>query len=79
MAQGTELPRARPASAGPSARTQIGIAAAVGIATGVPLAALSAWPLLPLLAWDVASLVYLTWIWTTIWRLPAGDTGGGGH
>jgi uncharacterized membrane protein len=74
VSQGTDLPRARPPEAGPSARTQIAIAAGAGVAAGVPLAALTAWPLLPLIVWDCACLVYMMWIWATIWRMPAEDT-----
>jgi uncharacterized membrane protein len=57
-----------------SAAGRIVAALVAGIVVALPVAALSSWWLLPLLAWDVACLVYAGWVWSTIWRRDAAAT-----
>jgi uncharacterized membrane protein len=40
----------------------------------IPVAALTSWALAPILAWDIASFIYLVWVWLTIWRQDAEAT-----
>jgi uncharacterized membrane protein len=61
-------------SHGVSARRRVTISGAVGIAAGGASGVLVPWPLTPLVAWDVAALTYVTWIWLRIWRLDAAET-----
>src|SRR4051795_701596 len=55
-----------------SAVRRIVTAFVVGTAVAVPVAAISSWWLLPLLAWDF--IVYATGEWLTIWRADATAT-----
>jgi uncharacterized membrane protein len=57
-----------------AAGAQLGGSAAAGIVVGLPLAAALGWSLAPILAWDLAAVVYLLWVWLTIWRLDAEAT-----
>jgi uncharacterized membrane protein len=50
------------------------VAGVVGIALAVPIAAVTSWPLLPLIGWDCACVVYLGWVWGKTWRLDAEET-----
>jgi uncharacterized membrane protein len=51
-------------------------AASAGTVTGVVVALANPVPVAygALLAWDVAALVYVTWVWCTSWRLDAEGT-----
>ena len=57
-----------------SARFRLLVAAAVGIVACAVAAAIGPWDVAPLLGWDVASVVLLTWIWAGIARLDAAQT-----
>jgi len=57
-----------------TAGARILTAFAAGTAVALPVAALSSWWLLPLLAWDFACLVYGCWVWGTVWRRDAAST-----
>lgn len=53
---------------------QLAVMSAVGLCVAVVVAALG-WPTLaPLIGWDVAGVIYLAWVWKTIWRLDADAT-----
>jgi uncharacterized membrane protein len=45
-----------------------------GIAAGFVGERLTAWYSVPLIAWDTAAIVYLVWMWFTIWKLQESDT-----
>jgi uncharacterized membrane protein len=49
-------------------------AAVAGVAAGVVVGAVWGWALLPLVAWVVASAVFLLWTWTAVWPLDGPDT-----
>jgi uncharacterized membrane protein len=57
-----------------SAVRRVVTAFGAGIAIALPVAALTSWWLLPLLAWDFACVVYVCWVWGTIWRRDAAST-----
>jgi uncharacterized membrane protein len=45
-----------------------------GVCTAVPIAVLGPAEFAPLGGWDLASLVYVIWMWTTIWPMDAEGT-----
>lgn len=55
--------------------TRLLIAALIGVVGGVPVGATLGWGFLPLVAWVLASTVFLLWTWTAVWPLDADDTG----
>jgi uncharacterized membrane protein len=57
-----------------SAGIQLAGSAAVGVLVGVPLASVFRWSLAPVLAWDIAAVTYMLWVWLTIWRMDAEAT-----
>jgi uncharacterized membrane protein len=70
---GPDLPTRKPERRR-SARTQIACSAAAGIVLAVPIAAVSRWSLGPIVAWDLAALTYLLWVWLTVWPMDAETT-----
>ncbi len=50
------------------------VAALAGAFVGVPAGAGLGWTLCPLVAWVVASAVFLVWTWSAVWPLPSADT-----
>jgi uncharacterized membrane protein len=62
--------------AAPVARTsvRVGISVAAGIVVLVPAGALWNWAYAPTVGWDVAAVVFCTWIWLVIWPMNAADT-----
>ena len=46
----------------------------MGIAVGIVSGSLIRWRLAPLIGWDVAVLIYVSWIWLTITRLDTDKT-----
>jgi len=59
---------------GVSARRRAGTAALVGVVVAIPAALVIPWQLTPLVAWDVAALTYVCWVWLAVWRLDAERT-----
>jgi uncharacterized membrane protein len=62
--------------ASPVARTSVrlGISAAAGAAVLVLAGALWNWAYAPTVGWDVAAVVFCTWIWLVIWPMSATET-----
>ena len=69
-----DLPSTPAARARIAAGTQIGVSILVGTLAALLVASFTEWGLLPLLAWDVSSLIYLAWVWLTIWPREAEQT-----
>ncbi|MFL5895166.1 MAG: DUF1345 domain-containing protein [Thermoleophilaceae bacterium] len=70
-----DLPvRPPPRRTGPGAGVQLAASAAVGVAAGIPAAALAGWHLAPLLCWDFACVAYLLVVWLRIWPRTAEQT-----
>ena len=69
-----DLPTTPTPRTGISAGTQIGLSVVGGALTAVMVAAVTDWALLPLVAWDTSSLVYVSWVWLSIWPLDAERT-----
>lgn len=53
---------------------RVGISAAAGAAVLVLAGALWNWAYAPTVGWDVAAVVFCTWIWLVIWPMNATDT-----
>jgi uncharacterized membrane protein len=64
----------QPSRHGISSRRRVLVSALVGIGVGVPTALVLPWWLAPLVAWDVAALTYVCWIWLAVWKLDARQT-----
>jgi uncharacterized membrane protein len=56
------------------ARTKIATVLAAGIAAGLAVSLAGHVEFGPLVGWDVATLVYLTWVWLLIWPMNAEET-----
>jgi uncharacterized membrane protein len=50
------------------------VSASVGVIGGVTVALVGPWWLSPLSAWDCGALVFLTWMWRSLWPLDAEGT-----
>lgn len=57
-----------------SARLQVVLSLGVGVLFGVPVGLLISLMFGLLVGWDVAALVYMIWVWRTIWPLDAART-----
>jgi uncharacterized membrane protein len=53
---------------------RLSVCASVGVAATVAMVVLDAGKLTALLGWDAAAIVYVVWMWATIWRLDARRT-----
>jgi uncharacterized membrane protein len=61
-------------SHGVSARRRAIVAGVVGIIGGATSGAFIPWALTPLVAWDLAALTFVTWIWLRLWTMDAAAT-----
>ncbi len=52
----------------PAARTRLLVSILVGLIAFASIGNFVAWRLAPLLAWDVAALFFLIWVWTAVWH-----------
>jgi uncharacterized membrane protein len=57
-----------------SARTQLLVSGAIGVATGIVVTVVGSLKFGALIGWDVAALVYLAWVWLKIARLDEHET-----
>jgi uncharacterized membrane protein len=69
-----DLPVEHPLHPAVRARTQVGVSALAGLVAAAPVAAATKGGLYPLIAWDVAALVYLVWVGTKVWKCDAERT-----
>jgi uncharacterized membrane protein len=69
-----DLPPEQPGRPRILAGLQVGVSIVAGLVLGSAIASIASWALLPLLSWDIACLVYLVWVWRTIWPLDAERT-----
>ncbi len=63
-----------PARRGMSAGTEVAVSILVGAAAAVPASMATSVALGLLVGWDLASLIYITWLWSTIRNRDARDT-----
>ena len=59
---------------GVSSRRRLTVAAAIGVLAGAVSGLVVAWPLTPLVAWDVAAAAYSLGVWRRIWPMDAQQT-----
>jgi uncharacterized membrane protein len=59
---------------GITARTEVAISVLLGVAVAVPVILAFSVPLGLLVGWDLTSLVYVSWLWSTIRNRDAHDT-----
>lgn len=59
-----------------SAKLKVAVAAAVAVGVALITGALINWRLAPLLGWDAGALVYVIWIWSTVWPMSGSVTAG---
>jgi uncharacterized membrane protein len=50
------------------------VSAVAGLIVGTVVSAAVDWELVPMIGWDAFCIVYLLWVWLTIWRLNAERT-----
>ena len=59
---------------GPSVGVRFGVSAGAGGLSGLVVAIVGPWWLIPLSGWDMAALVFVSWMWHSLWSLDAADT-----
>jgi len=59
-----------------SAGLRVGVALGSGAAVAVVVGLATAWPIAPLVGWDTASVVFLAWMWRTLWPADPDTTAG---
>ncbi|WP_228430779.1 DUF1345 domain-containing protein [Baekduia soli] len=59
---------------GVSASVRIIVCAVIGVFAGFVVAAFGIWWLVPLAVWDIAAVVFLAWIWWSVWAVDAAGT-----
>jgi hypothetical protein len=64
-------------SEGPSVGVRVGVSAAAGALSTLVVAVLGPWWLIPLSGWDMAALVFVIWMWRSLWSLDAAGTASG--
>jgi uncharacterized membrane protein len=57
-----------------SARRRILTVFGVGVIALAATLPFTSWTVAPLVGWDVASAIYLTWVWTAVWGLDGEQT-----
>jgi uncharacterized membrane protein len=60
----------------PSARAQVALALLLGVVVAAPTAVIGPVPTALLLGWDVATIAYMAFVWSVVWRLDAAATSG---
>jgi uncharacterized membrane protein len=74
MSGSHDLPTEAPPRPAVPARTQVGVSIVAGAALAAAISLATSWDAFPILCWDGAALVYVAWVWFTIWRLDAEHT-----
>jgi uncharacterized membrane protein len=59
---------------GPSVGVRIVVCTGAGALGAVVVAVVGPWWLIPLSGWDIAALIFVTWMWHSLWSLDAADT-----
>lgn len=66
--------RPTPARAPATAAGRVATSAIGGAVAAISCAVVGPWQVAPLLGWDTASLIFLTWMWSSLWRADAAVT-----
>ena len=59
---------------GPSVGVRFAVCAGAGALGGLVVAIVGPWWLIPLSGWDTAALLFVSWMWHSLWPLDAADT-----
>lgn len=59
---------------GPSVGVRVGISLAAGVISGTVVAIVGTWWLIPVSAWDITALIFVSWMWHSLWPLDAAGT-----
>jgi uncharacterized membrane protein len=59
---------------GPSVGVRVAVSAGAGALSALVVAIVGPWWLIPLSGWDIAALVFVSWMWRSLWSLDAEDT-----
>ena len=59
---------------GPSVGVRVAVCAAAGALGGLVVAIVGPWWLIPLSGWDIAALLFVGWMWQSLWSLDAAGT-----
>ncbi|HEV7907997.1 MAG TPA: DUF1345 domain-containing protein [Pseudonocardiaceae bacterium] len=69
-----DLPAGSPRVRITPVKVQLAVSIAAGVLAGVLVASYTPWELGPLVGWDTAAVVYLVWVWVSIWPHDAEQT-----
>ena len=64
----------QPRRKGPSVGVRFAVSAGAGALSALVVAIVGPWWLIPLSGWDIAALVFVGWMWRSLWSLDAADT-----
>jgi hypothetical protein len=59
---------------GPSVGVRVAVSGGAGALSAFVVAIVGPWRLIPLFGWDIAALVFVSWMWHSLWSLDAADT-----
>lgn len=59
---------------GPSVGVRVAVSFGAGVLGGLVVAIVGPWWLIPLSGWDIAALVFVGWMWRSLWSLDAAHT-----
>jgi uncharacterized membrane protein len=59
---------------GPSVGVRVVISLGAGAVAALVVAIVGPWWLIPLSGWDIAALIFVSWMWRSLWSLNAADT-----
>jgi uncharacterized membrane protein len=59
---------------GPSVGVRLGIPLGAGVLSALVVAIVGPWWLIPLSGWDISALIFVSWMWRSLWTLDAADT-----
>jgi uncharacterized membrane protein len=59
---------------GPSVGVRLGISLGAGVLSALVVAIVGPWWLIPLSGWDVSALIFVSWMWQSLWTLDAAGT-----
>jgi uncharacterized membrane protein len=64
----------QPRHRGPSVGVRVVLALGAGAVSALVVAIVGPWWLIPLSGWDITALIFVSWMWQSLWCLNAADT-----
>src|SRR5664279_3336889 len=59
---------------GPSVGVRVAVSLGAGALSALVVAIVGPWWLIPLSGWDIMALIFVSWMWHSLWSLDAADT-----